>query len=78
MESTGKYLIPKDIKWIYDLYIHGMIKPSFIPPVNIYELRDLVRYQYKLTCMITGKKNRSQNCLTLSNAKSTPLILRQY
>ena len=47
----------------------GMVKPSFIPPTDICELRDLVRYRYKLTCMITGEKNRAQNCLTVSNLK---------
>ena len=46
-----------------------MVKPSFIPPADIRELRDLVRYRYKLTCMITGEKNRAQNCLTVSNLK---------
>ena len=46
-----------------------MIKPSFIPPADIRHLRDLVRYRFKLTCMITGEKNRAQNCLTVSNLK---------
>lgn len=32
-------------------------------------LRDLVRYRFKLTCMITGEKNRAQNCFTVSNLK---------
>ena len=59
----------KDAKWICDLYMCGMVKPSFIPPADIRELRDLVRYRYKLTCMITGEKNRAQNCLTVSNLK---------
>lgn len=53
----------KDAKWICDLYMCGMVKPSFIPPADIRELRDLVRYRFKLTCMITGEKNRAQNCL---------------
>ena len=59
----------KDAKWICDLYMCGMVKPSFIPPADIRQLRDLVRYRYKLTCMITGEKNRAQNCLTVSNLK---------
>ena len=44
----------KDAKWICDLYMCGMVKPSFIPPADIRQLRDLVRYRFKLTCMITG------------------------
>lgn len=59
----------KDARWICDLYMCGMVKPSFIPPSDIRELRDLVRYRFKLTCMITGEKNRAQNCLTVSNLK---------
>ena len=59
----------KDAKWICDLFMCEMIKPSFIPPADIRHLRDLVRYRFKLTCMITGEKNRAQNCLTVSNLK---------
>ena len=59
----------KDAKWICDLYMCGMVKPSFIPPADIRHLRDLVRYRFKLTSMITGEKNRAQNCLTVSNLK---------
>ena len=59
----------KDAKWICDLYMCGMVKPSFIPPADIRELRDLVRYRFKLTCMITCEKNRAHNCLTVSNLK---------
>ncbi len=50
-------------------YMCGMVKPSFIPPADIRELRDLVRYRFKLTCMINGEKNRVPNCLTVSNLK---------
>ena len=32
-------------------------------------LRDLVRYRLKLVNMLTGEKNRAQNCLTVSNLK---------
>lgn len=59
----------KDAKWICDLFMCDMIKPSFIPPADIRHLRDLVRYRFKLTNMITGEKNRAQNCLTVSNLK---------
>ena len=59
----------KDTKWICDLYMCGMVKPSFIPPADIRELRGLVRYRFKPTCMITSEKNRAQNCLTVSNLK---------
>jgi len=59
----------KDAKWICDLFMCDMIKPSFIPPPDIRQLRDLMRYRMKLTNMLTGEKNRASNCLTVSNLK---------
>jgi len=59
----------KDAKWICDLFMCDMIKPSFIPSPEIRQLRDLIRYRFKLTNMLTGEKNRAQNCLTVSNLK---------
>ena len=59
----------KDAKWICDLFMGDMIKPSFIPSPEIRQLRDLIRYRIKLTNMLTGEKNRAQNCLTVSNLK---------
>lgn len=44
-----------------------MIKSSFIPPPDIRQLCDLMRYCVKLTNMITEEKNRASNCLTVSN-----------
>ena len=67
--QTGNKTDRKDAKWICDLYMCGMVKPSFIPPADIRELRDLVRYREKLTRMITSEKNRIHNCLTVSNLK---------
>ncbi|MBR4908382.1 MAG: IS110 family transposase [Acidaminococcaceae bacterium] len=59
----------KDAKWICDLFMCDMVKPSFIPPKDIRQLRDLVRYRRKLTNMLTGEKNRALNGLTVSNLK---------
>ena len=59
----------KDARWICDLFMCGMIKPSFIPPPAIRHLRELIRYRVKLTNMLTSEKNRAHNCLTVSNLK---------
>jgi len=59
----------KDAKWICDLFMCDMVKPSFIPSPEIRQLRDLIRYRTKLTNMLSGEKNRAQNCLTVSNLK---------
>ena len=59
----------KDAKWICDLFMCDMIKPSFIPPPDIRQLRDLMRFRMKLTYQVTGMKNRALNYLTVSNLK---------
>ncbi len=38
-----------------------------MPPADIRQLRDLMRYRFKLTCFKSSKKNRLLNCLTVSN-----------
>ena len=38
-----------------------------MPPADIRQLRDLMRYRFKLTCFQSSEKNRLQNCLTVSN-----------
>ncbi|HBT64478.1 MAG TPA: IS110 family transposase [Ruminococcaceae bacterium] len=65
----GKKTDKKDAKWIADIFKHDLISGSFIPPADIRQLRDLVRYRWKLTNFNIGEKNRVQNCLTVSNIK---------
>lgn len=65
----GKKTDKRDAKWIADCFKHDLINGSFIPPEEIRQLRDLVRYHTKLTSYTTGGKNRAQNCLTVSNIK---------
>ena len=65
----GKKTDKKDAKWIADIFKHDLVNGSFIPPADIRQLRDLMRYRYKLTNFTSGEKNRAQNCLTVSNLK---------
>ena len=65
----GKKTDKKDARWIADIFKHDLVSGSFIPPADIRQLRDLVRYNVKLTSYTTGEKNRAQNCLTVSNLK---------
>jgi len=57
----------KDAKWIAELFKHDLVAGSFMPPADIRQLRDLMRYRHKLTCFMSSEKNRLQNCLTVSN-----------
>ena len=52
----------KDAKWICDLYMCGMVKPSFIPPADIRELNCLTVSNLKLDDVFSdvfGKSSRS-------------------
>lgn len=63
----GQKTDKKDAQWIADIFKYGLVSPSFIPPFEIRQLRDLMRYRVKLTGFVSGEKNRAQNCLTVSN-----------
>ena len=63
----GKKTDKKDAKWIADLFKHDLVAGSFMPPADIRQLRDLMRYRTKLTNVTSSEKNRLQNCLTVSN-----------
>lgn len=70
----GKKTDKKDAKWIADIFKHDLVAGSFIPPLDIRQLRDLMRYRVKLTNFNTGEKNRAQNCLTVSNIQLASVV----
>ena len=43
----GRKTDVKDAEWLADLLCHGLLRPSFVPPQPIRELRDLTRYRRK-------------------------------
>lgn len=63
----GKKTDKKDAQWIADLFKHDLVAGSFMPPLAIRQLRDLMRYRFKLTNFMSNEKNRLQNSLTVSN-----------
>ncbi len=65
----GKKTDKKDAKWISELFKCDLVRSSFIPPLDIRQLRDLCRYYVKLTGFASGEKNRAQNCLTMCSFK---------
>ena len=48
---------------------HGLIRPSFVPPRDIRELRDLTRYRKKLLANGAAERNRIQKVLEDANIK---------
>ncbi|MBC7440433.1 MAG: IS110 family transposase [Flavobacterium sp.] len=64
----------KDSVWISKLLLSELLKGSFIPPVAITELRDLVRYKKKKTQFITAEKNRMIKFLEDCNIKLSSVV----
>lgn len=64
----------KDSRWISKLLLSGLLKGSFIPPQNIRELRDLVRYKKKKIAQVTSEKNRIIKILEDANIKLSSVV----
>ena len=84
----GRKTDVKDSEWLADLLRHGLLKASFIPPVEIRELRELTRYRQTLIRDQAAIANRVQRLIESGNIKlgqvasdclglSGRLILRQ-
>jgi len=58
-----------DAEWLADLLRHGLLKASFIPPLEIRELRELTRYREGLIRERTALANRIQKLAESANIK---------
>ncbi len=52
-----------DSEWLAELAQFGLLRPSFIPPRDLCELRLLTRYRRKLSGILAGEKNRLHKVL---------------
>src|SRR5262249_10940764 len=59
----------KDAAWIAQLLQHGLLSPSFVPPPEIRELRDLTRQRAQLVRERAAVVNRIQKVLEDANIK---------
>ena len=64
----------KDSVWLSKLLLSGLLKGSFIPPKDIRELRDLVRYKKKIVAQAAGEKNRVIKMLEDGNIKLSSVL----
>ena len=53
----GRKTDARDSQWLAGLLAHGLIRPSFVPPRDTRDLRDLTRYRVKLV----EERNRIHN-----------------
>jgi transposase len=60
---------PHDSVWLAHLLGHAMIRPSFIPPRAIRELRELTRRRRQLMNAGTAERNRLHKILEQANVK---------
>src|SRR5206468_11663056 len=58
-----------DAEWLADRLRHGLLKPSFIPPLPIRELRELTRYRESLVREQTALANGIQKLIERANIK---------
>lgn len=65
----GRKTDVKDCEWIADLLQHGLLKASFIPPLEIRELRELTRYRQSLKGEMTRIANRIIKDIESGNIK---------
>jgi len=65
----GRKTDVKDAEWLADLLCHGLLRPSFVPPKPIRELRDLTRYRRKLVEAQATERNRLLKVLEVANIK---------
>lgn len=63
-----------DATWIAELLAHGLIRPSFIPPPPVQELRDLTRTRKQLVREIARHTLRIQKTLEDANIKLTEVV----
>lgn len=64
----------KDSRWLSKLLLAGLLKGSFIPPQDIRELRDLVRYKRKVVDQVASEKNRIIKILEDANIKLSSVL----
>ncbi len=59
----------KDSQWIAELLQHGLLRPSFIPPIEQRDLRDLTRHRSNFIRERVNLVNRVQKVLEAANIK---------
>src|SRR6516164_8672222 len=68
-QVPGRKTDVKACRWIAELLEHGLLRGSFIPPIEIRDLRDLTRYRRQLVNTHSAEVNRLQKVLEDANIK---------
>jgi transposase len=71
---SGRKTDVKDSEWLAELMLHGLLKPSFIPPRPQRALRELTRYRTRLAQERARVVNRVQKLLEGANIKLSSVV----
>jgi transposase len=71
---SGRKTDVKDSEWLAELMLHGLLKPSFIPPKPQRALRELTRYRTRLVQERARVVNRVQKLLEGANIKLSSVV----
>lgn len=75
---AGRKTDQKDAEWIAELGRMGLVASSYVPPIEIQELRGLTRTRSGYIREITQHKNRIHNILQQANIKLTSFLTDIY
>ena len=68
----------KDAEWTADLVRHGLVKPSFVPPPPIRDLRDLVRLRRSMSEALATEQNRTPKLMESANIKLASVVSQVF
>lgn len=72
----GRKTDVKDAEWICQLLEHGLVRPSFVPPKEIRQLRDLTRYRKRQIEERTREVQRLEKVLQDAGIKLSSVATR--
>jgi transposase len=67
----GRKTDMSDAEWLADVAAHGMVRPSFVPPLPVRELRELTRYCRRQTDVRAAEIGRLEKVLQDAGIKLT-------
>lgn len=70
----GRKTDTKDAQWIGELLMHGLLRASFIPPIEQRDLRDLIRHRTNFIRERATLVNRVQKVLEGANIKLAAVV----
>lgn len=65
----GRKTDMSDAEWLADVVAHGMVRPSFVPPPDIRQLRDLTRYRRRQVDIRAAEVQRLEKVLQDAGVK---------